>query len=160
MFYEITVESDYLKVELFNRQTAGETRAFLAVVTAEARKHRCSQVLISVHASRPIFKVEQSGLLDCFREIGGTSRHRIALTSDSEELRLSQQYVESIARRAGINVRSFPSQQAALDWLKDRRWLPDRRERHGPWEVQERRRRGRRRQSDSARSGAPGSVPR
>jgi hypothetical protein len=140
MLYEITVESGYLKAELFNRHTAEETRDALAAIAAEARKHGCSQILISVHASRPIFRVEQSGFLDFFRELGGMPKCRIALTGDSEELRLSQQYVESIAKRAGLNVRSFHAQQAALDWFKDRRWLPDRRRRQEPWKDKNRRR--------------------
>jgi len=78
MLCEITVEAGYLRVDLFNRETAEETRDALAAIAAEARKHKCSQILISVHASRPIFKVEQYGLPDYFRELG-----RIALTGDS-----------------------------------------------------------------------------
>ena len=140
MLCEITLEPGYLKVELFNRDTAEDTRNALAAITAEARKHRCSQILISVHASRSIFKVEQSGLLECFRGLGETSTYRIALTADSKELGLSHQYIESVARRAGINVRSFRSERAALHWFTDRRWLVDRRQRHEPWSAIERRR--------------------
>src|SRR5216684_5455034 len=134
MLCEITVGPGYLKADLFNRQTAEEARDALAAIAAEARKHACSQILISVHASRPIFKVEQYGLPDYFKELG-----RIALTGDSAELRISQQYIESLARRNGINVRSFPNEQAALYWFKDRRWVPDRRQRQEPWEGGERR---------------------
>jgi hypothetical protein len=144
MLCEITVEPEYLKAELFDRRTAEETREALGAVIAAARKHGRSQILVSMHASRPIFQVERSGLLDRLKELGDMSRYRIALTGDSEELRLSQQYVESVARRAGINVRSFSSQQAALEWFKDRRWLPDRRRRQEPWEGENRRRQWRR----------------
>jgi len=144
MLCEITVEQGYLKAELFNRNTTEETRRALAAIAAEARKHGCLQVLISVHSSRPIFKIEQSGLLDCFKEFGDVSRCRIALTGDSEELRLSHQYVESVARRAGLNVRSFHGQQAALDWFRDRRWLPDRRRQQEPLKGKDRRRQWRR----------------
>jgi hypothetical protein len=139
MLCEITVAPSYLKVDVFNRNTAEETRAALEAITAAARSHGRSQILISVHTSRPIFRVEQSGLLDCFRELATGSRYRIALTGDSEGLRLSQQYVESLARRAGINVRSFPNHQSALDWFRDRRWLSDRRLRQESREVGERR---------------------
>jgi len=137
---EITVEPSHLKAELFDRQTPEETRDALAAVAAAARKHGCSQILISVRASPPISHIEQSGFLACFRELGGTPKHRIALTGHSEEVRLSQQYVESLARRDGINVRSLPDEQAALDWLKDRRWTPDRRARQDPLEGKDRRR--------------------
>jgi len=140
MLCEITVESGYLKAELFNRDTVEETRSALVAIAAEARKHGCSQILIAVHASRPVFKLEQSGLLDCLREFGEMSKCRIALTGDSQDLRLSQRYVEFVARRNGINVRSFPNQGAALAWFKDRRWVPDRRRRQEPWGGKDRRR--------------------
>src|SRR6267378_1497345 len=154
MLYEITVEAGYLKVDLFNRQTAEETRDAFAAIAAEARKHACSQILISVHASRPIFKVEQYGLPDYFKELG-----RIALTGDSAELRISQQYIESLARQYGINVRSFPNEQAALHWFKDRRWSPDRRQRQEPWEGQERRQQLHRRSLESIGLDSAGRIP-
>jgi hypothetical protein len=137
---EITVEPGYLKAELFDRHTPEETRDALAAIAAEVRKHGRSQILISVRASRPISHIEQSGFLECFREFSGTPKHRIALTGDSDELRLSQQYVESLARRNGINVRSLPNEQTALDWFRDRRWTPDRRGRQELLEGKDRRR--------------------
>lgn len=136
---EITVEPGYLKAELFNQRTVEETRDALAAI-AEARKHARSQILISVHASKPLSRVEQSGLLDCLRELGQMPKCRIALTGDSDELRVSQQTIESLARRNRINVRCFPNEQAALDWFKDRRWMPDRRQRQQPWEGKDQRR--------------------
>ena len=154
MLCEITVEAGYLRVDLFNRETAEETRDALAAIAAEARKHACSQILISVHASRPIFKVEQYGLPDYFRELG-----RIALTGDSAELRISQQYIESLARRNGINVRSFPNEQAALYWFKDRRWSSDRRQRQEPWEGGERRQQLHRRSLKSIGLDSGGRIP-
>jgi hypothetical protein len=159
MLCEIIVEPGYLKVDLFNWQTAGETREALGAIAAEARKHKPSQILISVHSSRPIFKVEQNGLPDYFRALGEVSKCRIALTGDSDELRLSQQYIESFARRNGINVRSFPNEQAALHGFKDRRWTPDRRERQEPWEGQERRQNPPRRGLESIRPDSSGGMP-
>ena len=154
MLCEITVEAGYLKADLFNRETAEETRDALVAIAAEARKHACSQILISVHASRPIFKVEQYGLPEYFKELG-----RIALTGDSAELRISQQYIESLARQNGINVRSFPNEQAALYWFKDRRWVPDRRQRQEPWEGQERRQQLHRRSLESIGLDSAGRIP-
>src|SRR5437867_10528567 len=158
MLYEFTVEAGYLKVDLFNRQTAEETRDALAAIAAEARKHACSQILISVHASRPIFKVEQYGHPDYFRELGEVSQCRIALTGDSDELRLSQQYIQVLGRRNGVNVRSFPNEQAALHWFKDRRWVPDRRERQEPREGQEQRQHRPRRNQESISLGSSGGM--
>ena len=144
MLCAIIVDLDYLRVDLFNQRTAEETRDALAAVAAEARKHNSSQILISVHASRPMFEVEQRELPDYFRELGEVSKCRIALTGDSDEIRLSQQYIESLARRNRINIRSFPNEQAALLWFKDRRWSPDRRERQEQLKGQEQRQQPRR----------------
>src|SRR5437667_11565407 len=140
MLCEITVGPGYLKADLFNRQTAEEARDALAAIAAEARKRACSQILISVHASRPLFKVEQYGLPDYFKGVGEVLKYRIALTGDSDELRLSQQYIELVARRNGVDVRSFPSERAAISWLRERRGSPERRQRQQPGEGQERRR--------------------
>src|SRR2546423_11005948 len=129
MLCEITVGPSYLKADVFNRQTAEEARDAFAAIAAEARKHACSRILISVHASRPLFKVEQYEIPDYFKGRGDALKYRIALTGDSDELRLSQQYLELLARRNGLDVRSFPNEQAALSWLRDRRGSPDRRQR-------------------------------
>jgi hypothetical protein len=159
MLCEITVGPGYLRADLFNRQTAEEARDALAAIAAEARKHACSQILISVHTSRPLFKVEQYELPDYFRGLGEILKYRIAMTGDSDELRLSQQYIELLARRNGINVRSFPNEEAALSWFKDRRWSPDRRQRREPWEGQERREHPPRRNLESIRLDSAGRIP-
>lgn len=153
MLCEITLEPDYLSVQIYNRQTDEETRDALAAILAAARKHECFQILVSIHASQPIFKVGRSGLLECFRELGDVSRYRIALTGDSDDLRLSQQYIELVAQPAGINVRSFHSEQAALDWFKDRRWVRDRRRRQEAWKDGKNRRRRWRRSLETLRPG-------
>src|SRR5256884_2078508 len=156
MLCEITVGPSYLKADLFNRQTAEEARDALAAIAAEARKHACSQILISVHASRPLFKVEQYGLPDYFKGLGEIMKCRIALTGDSDELRLSQQYIELLARRNGVNVRSFPNEEAALSWFRDRRWSLDRRLRQEPLEGQGRSQHPPRRHPGSGRLGSAG----
>jgi hypothetical protein len=143
MRYKIIVEPAYLKVDLFDQHTAEDTRQALTAIAAEARRHGRSQILISAHASRPIFRVAQHGLPDYFKELGEVSKCRVALTGDSPELRLSQEYIESLAQRHGVNVRSFRSEQAALQWFKDRRWV-ERRQRQEPWEGKDRRQQWRR----------------
>jgi len=158
MLCEITVGPSYLKADLFDRQSAEEERDALAAIAAEARKHACSQILISVHASRPLFKIAQYRFPDYFREFGKILECRIALTGDSNELRLSQQYIELLARRNGVNVRSFPNEEAALSWFRDRRWSLDRRLRQEPWEGQERRQHPPRRHLESIRLDSAGRI--
>jgi hypothetical protein len=139
MWYQITIEPDYLRADLFRQETAEQAQEFLATVAAAVRRHGHSRIFIAVHASKPLFKVGQSKLLDHFKSLSELSRCRIALTGDSDELRLSHQYIESLARQRGINIRSFRDESAVLLSFRDQRWLPDRRRGLELREGQERR---------------------
>jgi|SRR5579864_669548 len=147
MWYEFTVEPDYLKADLHDWQTSQDMREFMTAVATMARRYKRLQVLIAVHASRTIFKIEEHGILDYFKELGKAAAYRIALTADSDELRFSQQYIEALARQQAMNVRSFRDEPTAIDWFRDRRWQLDRRQRQEPREGLERRHHARRRNS-------------
>jgi hypothetical protein len=136
--YKITAEPDYLRAELFERETVEETRAFLDAVVRSNANHRRSRVLILVRASKAVFQLVAHGLMECFEELAGTSPSQIALVGDTRDLRLSHEYIEVIARQRGLNVRSFRDEAAALAWLNDRRHPYDRR-RHPERRQQERR---------------------
>ena len=126
--YKITTEPDYLRAELFERETVEETRAFLDAVVRSNADHRRSRVLILVRASKSIFQIVAHGLMECFEELSATVPGQIALVGDTRDLRLSHEYIEVIARQRGLNVRSFRDEAAALAWLNERRQRPDRRE--------------------------------
>ena len=145
--YKITAEPDYLRAELFERETVEETRAFLDAVVRDNANHRRSCILILVRASKPIFQVVPHGLMEHFEELSGTSPGRIALVGDTRDLHLSHEYIELIARQHGLNVRSFRDEAAALAWLNDRRDPQDRRQ-------QPERRRQQRRASPQGRQAA------
>jgi hypothetical protein len=127
MVYKITVEKNFLRAELFDRETMEDTTAFLDVVTRESRIHGRSSILIYVHSSTPIFHVEHHGFIDCFKEIAKTPAHRIALLADTKDLQISNEYIELRARQYGLNVRNFRDEAAALEWLRDQRQVSDRR---------------------------------
>jgi hypothetical protein len=136
--YKITAEPGYLRAELFERETAEETRAFLEAVVRDNANHRRSRVLILVRASKSIFQIVAHGLMECFEELSATTPGQIALVGDTRDLRLSHEYIELIARQRGFNVRSFRDEAAALAWLNDRRHPHDRR--HQPERRQQERR--------------------
>lgn len=152
MVYKITVERNFLRAELFDRETMEDTTAFLDVVTRESRIHGRSNILVYVHSSAPIFHVEHHGFIACFKEIAKTPAHQIALLADNKDLQISHEYLELRARQYGLNVRNFLSEKAALMWLRNRRQASDRRgqqERRGRqerYEHQERRLQPERRQ--------------
>ena len=118
MWFTVKQVDHYLRADVYGRETAEETRRFLEAVAGEAQKSGVDRVLISVHSSRPIFRVQQYGLSEFLETIASRPAHRIALVADSFEGRLAQQYAVRIARARGLNVRSFSSEEAAAAWLR------------------------------------------
>ena len=118
MWFTVQHVDNYLRADVYGRETAEETRRFLEAVAGEAQKSGVDRVLISVHSSRPIFRVQQYGLAEFLEVVASRPAHRIALVADSFEGRLAQQYAVRIARARGLNVRSFSSEEAAAAWLQ------------------------------------------
>jgi len=118
MWFTISRVENYLRGDLYERETADETRRFLLAMAAEALKTEVDRVLVSVHASRPIFRVQGFGLAELFVTIASRPAHRIATVADSFEGQLAQQYVVTLARLRGLNVRSFSSEADAIAWLQ------------------------------------------
>ncbi|HEX7055540.1 MAG TPA: hypothetical protein VF211_16570 [Burkholderiales bacterium] len=107
----------YIKAEMVERDTAEETREFVAAILAEIRKGE-TRVLVSTRKSRPVYKVESwdlSGTLDTLLPL--KDRLKVALISDARELAMSQEYIELLARQRGLDFRTFQSEQAAAAWL-------------------------------------------
>lgn len=118
MAYEITVEPDLVRAELVGGETAQETKDFLRALAPYSTSH--SLFLIRVRASNPMFRLEEHGLMDYFREVACSASHKVALLADTLDQQVSHEYVEFIARQRGINVRSFHGTVQALRWLRDR----------------------------------------
>lgn len=116
MLYRITIEPDYLRADLYHRETVEETLEFFQIVTDSAVRHRRSQILISVHSSKSLFKI--TPLFERFGNHLKKASFKMALLADSEELQMSHQYTEVLARRHGSKVQSFREEAAALQWLK------------------------------------------
>src|SRR5207245_6028454 len=127
MGYRITLDRGVLRAELFGRETVEQTKAFFKAVVSASRKTGCPCVLISVRSSKPIFQLERHGLIDYFRELSVTSSRRVALLGDTRDLRLSHDYIELIARQHGLNVRRYPDEMPAYQWLENPRRERERR---------------------------------
>ena len=117
MRYTIELREGYLRGELVERETPGETAEFGAAMRAALLEKGASRMLVVVRASRPIFRVEEYQLSELFRQIGGVAGLRIALVADSTEVAAAHQYVQLIATQKGIALRSFTSEKTALEWL-------------------------------------------
>lgn len=118
MLYRITSESDYLRADLFHRETAEESREFFCAVAEAMLRRQCSSALISVHASSPLFTVDRSGFFAEFAILDSDPERKIALVADNDELDYSHEYFALLAQHQGMNVRHFRSEAAALEWLQ------------------------------------------
>lgn len=116
-WHRISAEAGYLRAELFRRQTVEETKAFLEAVLAAALKHRLPEVLISVRNSKSIFTVERYGF-SRYLDLAFKSKYKIALVGDAVELRIAHQYIATMARIRGVNLRAYADERAAIDWLR------------------------------------------
>jgi len=121
MEYRISNENGFLRAELFDRETADETRKFLQSVVLASIDHRCSRVLVHVRLSKPLFTFEGHGVLGILRKIASDPLHKIALLGDTVELGMSHDPVSLLGRQQGIRLRSFQGEAEAVEWLKDRR---------------------------------------
>jgi hypothetical protein len=115
-WHRVTVEPDYIRAELFNRKTTDETRKFLEAVIPQILKHGCPRVLLCVRNSKPVFTVERYGF-SRYLDIVFKSKYKIALIGDTLELRIAHQYIATLARLRGVNLRAFPEETAAISWL-------------------------------------------
>ena len=118
MVYTIRMEPDYLRADLFNRETVEETQEFFDQVAGQAQRHRCSKVLIWVHSSNPVFAVERSGFFDQLRSLSADPSHKIGLVADTAELGYAHEYLASLGSQHGMNVRHFPDQRSAIAWFR------------------------------------------
>lgn len=121
MKYWLEARGDHLYAALAGRETGAQMREFLTAVQAACRKHACPKILMSVRASRPVFKPEDYGLTG---DKGGyaselvTPACQVALLGDSAELNAAHEYIEVCARQQNMNVRAFRDEAAALQWLR------------------------------------------
>jgi hypothetical protein len=127
MQYKIAMERGFLRADLLERETAEETRRFLRAVVFESVKHGCPRILVHVRSSKTLFTVERYGVLEAFKKLASDPAHRIALLGDTVELGMSHDYVALLARQQGITLRNFKNESEAVEWVRDRRRLGDRR---------------------------------
>jgi hypothetical protein len=116
--YTVKHIENYLRGDLYDRVTGEETDEFLRAMAADALASGRDLVLISVHTSRAIFRVAQFKLSEHMDVVASRPDHRIALVADDLEVRLAHQYIATLARLKGLNVRTFETEAQAIAWLK------------------------------------------
>ncbi len=126
MKYVITLESDYLRAELFDHGTVEDTKIFLRAVFWASVEYLRGRVLIHVRSSRPFLSAESDDAFGYIRRIGRYRTNRIALLGDIAESSL-RRYLAARAGWQNVNLRCFSDESKALHWLRDRREGYDRR---------------------------------
>lgn len=116
--WRLRIAQDHLRAELVGRETAEQTHDFLHAVANAAQTHSIRRVLISVRASKPLFRVDDYRIEEFFRLVASVQASRVALLADSEEVRTSHEYIEVLARQCGAEVRSFRAEPEAIAWLR------------------------------------------
>ena len=119
MRYKIEPRDGYLLAEMTNRETSEETAEFVKALVAGLIEHKASRVLISVHTSRPIYKVEGWGLSGAIEIIKAIAGFRVAFVADSQDMAMAQQYIALLLGQKGISTRNCASEAEAVAWLKD-----------------------------------------
>jgi hypothetical protein len=115
----IAIETGYLRIDVVGRRSADETRRALEEVLAACRAQLIFSVLVAVRASHPIFKVEQYGLSGYLAQMAQSGHAwKVALVSDTAELRAAHEYVATLARQRSLDVRAFGHEPEAVRWLR------------------------------------------
>ena len=117
MRFTIELRGDHLAATLHGRETGAEMREFLIAVHAACGQHRCPRILMSIRASRPVFKPEDYGIATYVNELV-TPKCQVALVGDTPEFNAAHEYIEMCARQQNMNVRAFVDEAAALRWLR------------------------------------------
>ena len=118
MHYRIDLAQGYLRAELSDRKTPADTQQFIQALNAKALESGCARVLICVRNSRPIFKLQTHGIIEYFRQLAAKPANRVALISDTDEMRSSQQYIAMLGREQGATVQAFREETGAHEWLR------------------------------------------
>jgi hypothetical protein len=117
MRFSIEQRGDHLLASLQGRDTGHQMREFLVAVHAACGEHKCPKILMSIRASRPVFKPEDYGIATYVNDLV-TPKCQVALVGDTVELNAAHEYIEVCARQQSMNVRAFRDEASALQWLR------------------------------------------
>ena len=127
MVYRITLAADFLRAELFDRETADEVKSFLRIVADACEKNQRACILLRVHPMTPMF---QDDPYELFRYIGALPlppSWKIALVGDTTDFQATHESVEAVAGKFKLNLWAFQNEAQALPWFRDWRQRGERR---------------------------------
>ena len=119
--YLISLEEGYLRAELIDQQSRGQTKSFLRAVFRASLENVRSRVLIYARSPKPFHLDRCIGALPDVKKNAWYRSNKIAIVSKGARLGLPGDDIEARARRQGLNLSLFPDEAAALRWFHDRR---------------------------------------
>ena len=119
MRYRIEPREGYLLAEMTDRETSEETAEFVRALVAGLAEHKANRLLISVHTSRPIYKVEGWGLSGAIEVIKAIEGFRVAFIADSQDMTMAQEYIALLLGQRGVLTRNCRSEAEAVAWLRE-----------------------------------------
>ena len=93
-------------------------RSSSKAVSSEILRRSCTRLLVHVHSSRPIFRVEQYGLSGYLAELAARPAFRVALVGGGDGVHAAHEYIAELAQQRGVAVRAFVDQASAVAWLE------------------------------------------
>ena len=119
--YLISLEEGYLRAELIDQQSRGQTKAFLRAVFQASLENVRSRVLIYARSPKLLRLDACKAALPNVKENAWYRANKIAIVGNGTSLRLPGDDIEARAKRQGLNLSLFPDEAAALRWFHDRR---------------------------------------
>lgn len=117
MRHSIKIGPDYVRAQMVGRTSAKQTRRFVDGQVAALRESGLRRLLVSVRASRPLFKVQEWDFLAVLDEMAGMKGLKVALVSDTKELAMTHEYAALLARQRRVAFRAFRNEREAVAWL-------------------------------------------
>ena len=118
MHYKVTVERSHLKVEVFRNETPGEARELLYAVSEAVYKHGRKPILLCAPGAKPLslpdFYVLARYVIDTPLRHG-----KIGFVYDADHELASNQFIEELGVRRGLDLDVFPTETEAIAWLTD-----------------------------------------
>ena len=118
MKYSIQADEEFLRVSVSGRESDEPPSDVCKVVLAESRRLQRPRILIELDQKTPLSPVSQYQLVSRLPELGLTERQRIALVHRREAMQHANQFIDTVAANRGVQIRNFPSAEAAIDWLR------------------------------------------
>jgi hypothetical protein len=127
MVYRITLETDFLRAEFFDRETADEVKTFLRTVAAACEKNQRSCILLRIDPMMPMFQDDPYELIRYIGTLPLPASWKIALIGDTTDFQGTHESVEAVAGKFRLNLWTFRNEAQALLWFRDWRQRGERR---------------------------------